>query len=295
MNYERYRSEASDINFFGRLEGSIDSPFVSAEVVDLSKKNWQKSDFQLAKWHVHAEDHVTYQSNKGLVHFKSRNQDGIYEVLYEPVAYELGKKYLGLDYPATTASYFFNNNTLIIGTLSHAFFTQTLHTASSVFQSVFFKRLDPYSFLGETVAAIWYRNWDWLGEKYDSVIFGQNLSGSSAYYIIDRTHIFKGPRGDISQDQLKNYEINNVWWWNKNNSKIKLENCLPFVKKIERIPDEVIKAICLKWADKIGEIDNINKNRYLRMAEDLASYLIGNKWLVRQELSAYFNHGILSI
>lgn len=267
---------------------SIDSPFCVTEVVDVNSQGWMDNETQLDS----RTSHHTYKTVEGqVIHWKTA--DGFYEPLYEGVAYELGIC-ASLSLPFTAPAYLTNpDGSVTFGTVSFVLFSTTLSTIfsnlSDDFKVVFFSKVNKTLFIGESVLAVWLRNYDW-SNKFDSVAIGC-INGDTSklyYYTFDHSHIYKGPSGtDRDLVALNDYNIFQNYW-QKKYLNFSFADCMPFIEKIESIADEKIREVCSKWATKIGSVDIANNKKYVEMASEFAEFLTQSKKGLRRELGLFF-------
>ena len=262
---------------------SIDSPFCVTEVVDINSQNWATSETQLDS----RPTHHTYKTASGRdVHWKAA--DDIFEPFYEGVAYELGIS-AGASFPYTAPAYIVSSDgSLVLGVVSFALFSTTIADLSDYGKQILFTNVNKTMFIGESVLAVWWRNFDW-SNKFDSVAIGcQNGSKNKlSYYPFDHSHIYRGPSGKMDLIELEKYNISYNFWQRKYVN-FGFAECEPFVEKIENMSDEKIKTSCVGWATKIGNVDISNKDNYFKMASEFAGFLLRSKKLLRRELELFF-------
>ena len=262
---------------------SVSAPFSTTEVVNVNSQDWVISETQLDS----RTEHQTYRTATGqVVHWKAA--DGMFEPFYESVAYELGSS-AGVSFPFTSPAFFTGSGgVIVLGVVSLVLFTTTLAALPEEAREVFFLRCNKTTFVGESVLAVWWRNFDW-SNKFDSVavgFMGENTN-KLYYYVFDHSHIYRDPSGERNIENLQSYSISGNFWQRKY-LKFNFFDCVPFIEKIEKIPEEFIREVFTKWAEKIGNIDKPNMDKYLSKASEFSEFLIQSKNTLRRELELFF-------
>lgn len=259
------------------------SSFSTSEVVNLSDDRWAVSEVKTASLR---DGHMDYFSvtDGCLAHFKT--PDNKFEALYEPVAYELGCNVSNCA-PTTLAVTTDSNGMIVFGVLSLVCFPMTLtaYNLSEPELLEILKRFNPDMLIAESVLTVWWRNHDW-GEKLDSIAVGK-MDDQYYYYPFDRSHVYRGPNGDISEYEVEIFNIAKNMW-NRRHLDLTFKQCLPYIEKIENISDSEIERVIKKWTAKLCYVDTANAQDYLSLSNKFSAFLIEGKKTIRKELENFF-------